>query len=184
MNHHDVLVSEGKESLKRLHANALAKLDLTYTRDDLALLLENARKGLERKSTEEIQESFDLFFELLDFHPVSFGVPEQDLQIFARPKFNGGDVPSFEHLLLFNEKNLSLGLKKAPLSPESDSDLEWVMQYVRGQKTANLEGVDVFKLLADLALDKAQSKGGQNRVTNDKYLRSEGTSFNDKELRT
>ena len=39
MNHHDVLVSKGKESLNRIHANALALLDLTYTRDDLALLL-------------------------------------------------------------------------------------------------------------------------------------------------
>jgi hypothetical protein len=106
------------------------------------------------------------------------------LQKEPKGQNQAGDVPSFEHLLLFNEKNLSLGLKKAPLSPESDSDLEWVMQYVRGKKTANLEGVDVFKFLADLALDKAQSKGAQNRVTNDKYLRSEGTSFNDKELRT
>jgi hypothetical protein len=30
MNPHDVFVSKGKESLKRIHANALALLDLTY----------------------------------------------------------------------------------------------------------------------------------------------------------
>jgi hypothetical protein len=168
MNHHDVLVSEGKESLKRVHANALALLELTYTEDDLELLLEDARHGLERKSTEEMQESIDLFLELLDFQPVSLGVLEQDLRMFARPKLPAGDVPSFDHLLLFNEENLSLGLKKGPFSPESDSDLAWIMRYVRGEETADLKGVDVFKFLADLALDKAQSKGDQNRVTNDK----------------
>jgi hypothetical protein len=168
MNHHDVLVSEGKESLKRLHANALAKLDLTYTRDDLALLLEDARSGLERGYIKEIRESFDLFLELLDFQPVSSGVLEQDLQIFARPKLNGDDVPSFEHLLLFNEENLSLGLKKGPFSPESDSDLAWVMQYIRGDETADLQGMGVFEFLADLALEESQAQRWRNRVTNDK----------------
>jgi hypothetical protein len=168
MNHHDVLVSKGKESLKRVHANALALLDLTYTRDDLALLLEDARSGLERESIEQIQESLELFLELLDFQPVSLGVLEQDLQIFARPRLNAGDVPSFEHLLLFNEENLSLGLKKGPFSPESDSDLAWVMQYVRGREPADLQGMDVFEFLADLALEKSQIQGWRNRVTNDK----------------
>jgi len=161
MNHHDVLVSKGKESLKRLHANALALLDLTYTGDDLALLLEDARKGLERKSIEQIQESIDLFFELLNFQSVSLEVLEQDLQIFARPKLNAGNVPSFDHLILFDEKTLSLGLKKGLFSPESDSDLAWVMRYVRGEETADLKGGDVFKFLADLALAKAQAKKRQ-----------------------
>jgi hypothetical protein len=168
MNHHDVLVSEGKDSLKRVHANALALLDLTYSRDDLALLLEDARSGLERESIEQIQESLELFLELLDFQPVSLGVPEQDLQIFARPKVNAGDAPSFKHLLLFNEENLSLGLKKGPFSLESDSDLAWVMQYVRGREPADLQGMDVFEFLADLALEKSQIQGWRNRVTNDK----------------
>jgi hypothetical protein len=168
MNHHDVLVSKGKESLKRVHANALALLDLTYTRDDLALLLEDARSGLERESIEQIQESLELFLELLDFQPVSLGVLEQDLQIVARPRLNAGDVPSFEHLLLFNEENLSLGLKiglkKGPFSPESDSDLAWVMQYVRGREPADLQGMDVFEFLADLALEKSQTQGWRNRT--------------------
>jgi hypothetical protein len=102
MNDQDVIVSKGKESLKRIHANALALLDLTYTRDDLALLLEDARQGLEQKSIAQIQESFDLFSELLDFQPVFLGVLEQDLRIFAGPKLNGGAVLTFEHLILFN----------------------------------------------------------------------------------
>ena len=86
LNDKDVIISKGKESLKRLHENALALLDFTYTKDDLALLIEDARQGLEQKSITQIQESFDLFFELLDFEPVSLEVLEQDLQIFARPK--------------------------------------------------------------------------------------------------
>jgi hypothetical protein len=170
MNDKDVIISKGKASLKRLHANALALLDLTYTRDDLTLLLEDARQGLDQKSIAQIQESFDLFFELLDFQPVSLGVLEQDLQIFARPKLNGGAVPAFEHLILFDEENLSLGLKKGAFSPQSDLDLAWVIKYARNEEPANLKGIDVFKFLVELALDKAQSQGGRNRGTNDKRL--------------
>jgi hypothetical protein len=158
MNDHDVIASKGKESLKRLHANALALLDLTYTSDDLALLQRDARQGLEQKSIAQIQESLDLFFELLDFQPVSLGVLEPGFQSFARPKLNGGVVATFEHLVLFNEENLSLGLKKGAFSPQSDSDLAWVMQYARGEETADLQGIDVFEFLAELAVVKAQAQ--------------------------
>ncbi|MCJ7595499.1 MAG: hypothetical protein MUO52_12085 [Desulfobacterales bacterium] len=156
MNDQDVMISKGKDSLKRLHANALALLDLTYTRDDLALLLEDARQGLERKSIAQIQEPIELFFNLLDFQQVSLGIPEQDLQVFAGPKRNGGLVPTFEHLVLFNVESLSLGLKKGAFSPQSDSDLAWVLQYARSEETADLHGIDVFEFLAELALEKAQ----------------------------
>jgi hypothetical protein len=170
MNHQDVIASKGKESLERLHANALALLDLTYTRDDLAPLLEDARQGLEQKSIVQIQESFDLFFELLDFQPVSLEVLDRDLQIFARPKLNGGVVPTFEHLILFDEENLSLGLKKGTFSPQNDLDLAWVMQYARSEETADLQGEHVFEFLAELALERAQAHRGPNRGTNDSRL--------------
>jgi hypothetical protein len=158
MNDKDVMISKGKESLKRLHSNALALLDFTYTKGDLALLLEDARHGLDQKSIAQIQESFDLFFELLDFQPLSLGVLEQDLQIFAGPKLNGGAVPAFEHLILFDEETLSLGLKKGAFSPQSDLDLAWVIKYARSEEPADLRGIDVFKFLVELALDKKPHK--------------------------
>jgi len=170
MNDQDVIISKGKESLKRLYANATALLNLNYTRDDLTQLLEDARQGLDQKSIEQIKESFDLFFELLDFQPVFIGVLDKDLQIFVGPKLNGDTVPAFEHLILFDEKTLSLGMKKGAFSPKSDLDLAWVIKYVRGEEPADLTGIDVFKFLVELALDKAQTQRGRNRGTNDKGL--------------
>ena len=158
MNDHDVIASKGKESLKRVHANALALLELTYTQDDLALLRKDACRGLEQKSILQIQESLDLFVNLLDFQPLSLEVLEPRFQSFARPKVNGGAVPAYEHLVLFNEENLSLELKKDAFSPQSDSDLGWVMQYARGEVTADLQGMDVFEFLAELAVLKAQAQ--------------------------
>ena len=117
------------------------------------MLLEDARQGLDHKSMEQIQESFDLFFALLDFQPVSLEVLEQSLNVFARPEINGGALRTFEHLILFDEETLQVGLKKGAFSPQNDLDLAWVMRYARGEERADLEGMDVFKFLAELALD-------------------------------
>jgi len=135
----------------------MALLDLTYNRDDLTLLLENARQGLGQKSTAQIQESLDLFFDLLDFRAVSLGMLEQDLQVFARPNVNGGAVLAFEHIILLDEESLSLGLKKGAFSPKSDSDLAWVIKCARGEEHPDLQGMDVFEFLGELALKKAQA---------------------------
>jgi hypothetical protein len=158
MNDQDVIVSKGKESLKRLYDSAVALLDLTYTRDDLAVLVADGRQGLEEKSLEKIQESFDLFFELLDFQPVSLGLLEHDLQIFARPKTNGGKATLLEDPIFFDEDSFSLGLRKGTFSPQKDLDLAWVMQYAQGEKTADLQGTEVFEFLAEIAMEKVDAQ--------------------------
>jgi hypothetical protein len=102
---------------------------------------------------------------------MSLEVLERDLQVFARPKLNGGDVPTFEHLILFDEKTLSLGLKKGVFSPQDDLDLAWVMRYARGEETADLEGMDVFKFLAELAPggDSCSFRGGSSSRARQMY---------------
>jgi hypothetical protein len=153
LNDQDVIASKGKDSLQRIHTCALALLDLSYNREDLGALVEDARRGLEKKSLEQVQESFDLFFELLNFQPVSLGALEQDLQISARPKTNGSTSTTFEDPIFFDEEKLLVGLKKGSFSPQSDSDLSWVVRYAQGRETADLEGVEVFEFLAELALE-------------------------------
>jgi hypothetical protein len=157
MNDQDVIASRGKESLKRIRDVALAMLDLSCTGDDLALLLKDARRGLEQNSVARIQESLDLFFELLDFQPLSLDVLEPGFRSFARPKRSSGVVPAFEHLILFDEENLALSLKKGTFSPQNDSDLARALQYARGEEPCDLRGMDVFEFLAGLILETAQA---------------------------
>ena len=154
MNDRDVIVSKGKESLKRLHANALALLDLSFTEEDLALLLEDASNGMVRKSIEQIQESLDLFVDLLGFEPLFLDGLEKNVQAFAKPRHENESGPAFEHLIVFDENTLSLGLRKGDFSPNNDLDLAWAMQYVRGEEPADLQGMDVFGFLGELARGK------------------------------
>ena len=155
MNDKDVIVSKGKASLEKLHTDALALLDLNYTGNDMALLLEDARRGMARKSIKQIQECLGFFFELLNFQPLFFGQTDHDLQTFAMAKPDSGNVPTFEHLILFDERTLLLGMKKSAFSPQRDLDLDWFGEYIRGEKAADLQGMDVFEFLAKLALETA-----------------------------
>lgn len=154
MNDKDVIISKGRESLERLYTDALALLDLVYTKDDILLLLEDARNGLEQKSITQIQESLDLFVGLLDFKVVSFGGLTQDLHLYAGIKFNGGTVPTYKPTILFDKKKMYLGMKKEAYKPRSDNDLAWFIKYTMKKEEADLKGIDVFIFLFELALEK------------------------------
>jgi hypothetical protein len=168
MNDQDVIASKGKESLKRIRDVALGMLDLTYTGDDLTLLLKDARRAVEQNSVARIQESLDLFFEMLDFQPLSLDVADTGLRTFARPKSSSGLVPAFEHLILFDEENLGLSLKKGTFSPQNDSDLARVLQYARGEERADLQGMGVFEFLAELALETDFLQGPASHRTTER----------------
>ncbi|RJR29915.1 MAG: hypothetical protein C4576_34615 [Desulfobacteraceae bacterium] len=148
----DIIVSRGKESLKRLHAAAIERLDLAYTRADLDLLAEEARMGFEKGSLAQIRESLDLFFELLGIQPVYFGLLEQGMEIFGRPVTGRGSSLSFEHLVILNEQTLSVELKRGVFSPETFQD--WFARYAQKQARPDLSGMEVFEFLADLALER------------------------------
>ncbi len=154
LNDKDVIISRSRESLERLYADALALLNITYTKDDILLLLEDARSGLEQKSTAQIQESLDLFVALLDYKPVSFGGLTQDLHLYAGIKFNGGTVPTYKPTILFDEKKLYLGMKKDAYRSRSEGDLAWFIKHTMKKEEADLKGEDVFKYLFELVLEK------------------------------
>lgn len=154
MNDQDVVVSRGRKSLERLRAIALARLDLTFTREDVLALVEDARRAIEEGTAESIRESLDLFFELLGFETVYFEVLEPDLQFFGRSRTDGGGTPLYENLIVLNEDALSIGMKKGDFSPKNDSDLAWVTRYAQGQERADLRDLEVFQFLSELALEQ------------------------------
>ncbi len=155
MNDKDIIESKCRESLERLYADALGLLDLSYTKDDISLLLDDARSGLEQKSIIRIQESLDLFIGLLDFKEVSFGGLTKDLHLYAGIKFNGGAVPTYKPTILFDENKMYLGMKKKAYKPRSEDDLAWFVKHTMKKEEADLKGLDVFKFLSELALEKA-----------------------------
>jgi hypothetical protein len=153
MNDQDVMVSKGRESLKRLYENAMLQLDLAFTRGDLEDLAQEGRRGLDQGSAEEVRETLNLFFELLGLEQLYLDVLEPDLRFFGRPADGDASAP-FDHLLIFNAATLSLGLKKSPFDPADELDRAWALRYAEGLEFADVRGADVFHSLAELVLEQ------------------------------
>ena len=152
----DVVVSRGKESVKKIHEIALQLLNLKYNKDDLALIVADANWGIINKSNSHIEDAFDLFFEILGFRSISFGEVQDGLQLFGRPKSDADDANIFEHIIFYEERNVSIGLEKGNFSTSQAADFERVGQYLSGEHQADLKGVDVFEFLSELAMESAQ----------------------------
>ena len=156
LNDKDVIVSKGKESLSRICANALAQLDLSYTKDDLDRLLRDGQISLNKKSLAGVRESLDLFFELLDFQAVHLEVQGPHIRLFAKIKADDKDAPLYEDLVILDERDVEAKLMKGDFYPRSDQSLARFLQCVKGEIAADAKGEAVFEHLVELALQKAK----------------------------
>lgn len=154
----DVVVCKGKESIRRIYGNSLSALDLSYTEKDMTALAADGRRALEHKSLEGIEETLELFSEVLGLQAVNLPILEEDFQALARPKANGGEPSLLEHLILFSETRFWIALRRGTFSPDNEFDLAKIGACARGEEPPDLEGYAVFQFLADLALKNREWK--------------------------
>jgi hypothetical protein len=154
----DVVVCKGKESIRRIYGNAISGLDLSYTEKDMASLAADGRRALEQRSLEGVDETLELFSEVLGLQAVNLPILGEDLQALARPKANGGEPSLLEHLILFAEERLWIALRRGTFSLDNELDLAKIGACARGEEPPDLEGSAVFQFLADLALKNREWK--------------------------
>lgn len=152
LNDEDILVSRGKASIERIRTRAAAQLDLSYTRNDMEELVTEVSAALAARSTEQIQELFEMFFELLPFRTLRLDILPSNLLAFAR--FEGREATAEYHkdLILFDTEKAQVKLLKGRFSPRSDLDLARLLQCIAGERAADLDNISVFSFLAELAL--------------------------------
>lgn len=162
LNDKDVIVSKGRESLNRVKDSALALLDLSCSREDLERLLRDARISLNKQSLSGIQESFDLFFQLLDFQSITAEIQEPHVKLFARAKEATGEAQLYQDVIIFEENNLEVRLLKGDFSLDSDWDLARLLKLVSGESPADAEGEGVFEYLIQLVFRRQSELGNPN----------------------
>lgn len=154
----DVVMCKGKESIRRIYGDVLSGLDLSYTEKDMAALAADGCRALEQRSLEGVEETLELFSEVLGLQAVNLPVLEEDLQALARPKTNGGEPSLLEHLILFAEARYWIALRRGTFSPDNEFDLAKIAACAKGEELPDLEGPAVFQFLADLALKNREWK--------------------------
>lgn len=144
----DVRVSKRTDSVRTLKKTLVDGLDLTYTENDIDGIAYDGAAALESNETEKVLESLTLFSEILSF-------PEPP-KIFrsAHHVIRGkvGKVPSDAVRLGpgFIYDQMHNTLKFIHL----EDDLEHYLQILKGDAPPDAEGVEVFKRLKALVMDR------------------------------
>lgn len=148
----DVVVSKGRESLQRVSAVALDRLDFSYTGEDLERMLRDAQRSLQRSSAADILESLALFSELLGFETVVTALEEPSIQLFGKLKMADEKAPLYEDLVIYDQHKQDVLLLKGDFSSRGDWDLARLLRCVHGEVPPDAEGEGVFAYLVKLAL--------------------------------
>jgi hypothetical protein len=159
LNDKDVVVSKAGDSLRRIYAQAFARLDFSYSDEEIKSLLEEGKQGLRRNSLDRVEEPLEVFLELLGYQEVDLGVLEGTIRAYAILKSSHTASPTYRDLLLIDWTVPSVRLIKGEFSIGRDADLERLLTSLR-ENRVDAEDEEVFDYLGGLAMrvDPARRK--------------------------
>lgn len=150
----DVVVSRRNASLTVLHQEALSKLDLTFTKADLEELVLDGRLSLEKSYSEGVTDILSLFAELLKYTPAPANLQFKHYTVIGNLQQDLTGKPLFGPMILYQRLHNTLKLIENPINPHDATALEKLKPVILGKTSADLEGPEVFKKLADAVCEK------------------------------
>ena len=145
----DVRTSKRTDSVHALKRMLIRGIDLTYTEKDIDGIVYDGAASLEENDRDGVLECLALFSELLGF-------PKHTPKIFqpthceARGEVGKGSAGAVRLGPGYIYDKMQNTLKFIRL----EDDLEHYLQIVRGEVSADAEGVEVFKRLKQLVMDR------------------------------
>jgi hypothetical protein len=144
LNDKDVVVSKGRESLRRIYGLAYSGLDLNYTDYEMDLLASEGGRALERRDQERVAEVLEVFAAVLHYQAIDLpGQPT--VRGYARPRGKDEAVLLYEDLIRFERTRLRLTMVKGLFST-SEEELSKMLR-----REPDTEGEDVLDHLAGMA---------------------------------
>lgn len=84
LNDHDVIVTQGQDTIRTIRKQCLKDLDLSYTADDIEAIYNDGIDALEQKKARQLIEVLDMFAELLQLAPPPKAARISDLTVYGR----------------------------------------------------------------------------------------------------
>ncbi|MCU0585549.1 MAG: hypothetical protein MUC46_05700 [Desulfobacterales bacterium] len=155
----DVKTSRKADSLLEVQAACIARLDLSFSAEDINGIRRDGIASLESRYAEGVEESLALFAELLGFRepPPPFRVPHCFVTgaLFAR---DTGE-PVFGPAVVFNRMHHALRFTEERFGAQEKEALPRFHRIASGQEQTAAEGAAVFARLQELVLS---SRAGGN----------------------
>ncbi len=147
LNDKDVVVSKKETSVQKIEKEAISFLDLSFTKQDIEEIESAGRSALEKGDTGGIQQSIDLFSEILGYQvaPGWFRLGGYTVRVGVATGQNHSVV--FGPILIYNLQDNTIFLVNDRMESHEKEKVELIKQVALGQEKADMEGAGVFEFL-------------------------------------
>ncbi len=150
LNDSDVLLSKKGDSVQTVREEILAGLDLAFAPADIEAIYNDGRASIESKYAEGIEETLQIFAELLGWSAPPTVLRQDHSMIIGRPSNPPGTA--FGPTVVFNRMHLTLKLIRAAVVLKDEEALTDYRQVVSGASPADATGHDALAFLRDQVL--------------------------------
>jgi hypothetical protein len=154
LNDSDILLHKGRESVTYVKDRALELLDLRYDRKDMEEMADDGIRALAGSDSAGVDETLELFVEVLGYEPLPAEVTANDFIMFGAPHEKGEAQKRFGPLIMYNDKTNVLRLinQQVPMDDPMAKDL--ILGVAMGDMKPEAEGYEVFHFLKEEALKR------------------------------
>lgn len=154
LNDSDVVVSRKDESVRRIQAESLAGLDLSYTDADIADITRDGIASLHSTYAEGVKESLALLAEILGYRPPSKAFSVRHYEIYgALVKKDSGEIV-YGPAALYSLMNNELLLIDQAIGSFDKEKMAYYQKVGAGEQPAPFKGEDAFYYLKEAVINQ------------------------------
>ncbi|MBL0714504.1 MAG: hypothetical protein JJV98_12470 [Desulfosarcina sp.] len=150
----DVMVSKRTDSVRIVKKMLIDGLDLNYTNADIAGIADDGAVSLESKDVDGVMQCLTLFSEMLGFQKAPKLFQSSHCEIRGNLEKGSGVEIQFGPVFMYDLKHDSLKFIRSTFDSRIKDDLDRYLQILSGEVPADAEGLDVFRGLKQLLMDR------------------------------
>jgi hypothetical protein len=164
LNDKDVVVSKKETSVQEIEKEAISFLDLSFSQQDIEEIESAGRSALEKGDAEGIQQSIDLFSEMLGYQdaPGWFRLGGYTVRVGVTKNQNHSIV--FGPVLIYNFQENTVSFVNDRVESHEKEKIELIRQVALGKEKADMEGARVFEFLRKEVISQHLSQPVQESV--------------------
>ena len=152
LNDKDVVVSKKADSVKTVRTECLARLNLSFSAADIDGIAADGAESLKNGYSEGVQESLNLFAELLGFEPAPHAFMSDHHQIMGKMTRKDRGETVFGPIICYSLIHNRLFALPYPIAAFDRAALERYQEMMAGAEKPPLVGNEVFQFLKDAVM--------------------------------
>jgi hypothetical protein len=153
----DVIASKREQSVRHLQGEAVGRLDLHFTAEDIRAIGRDGADALAAGNGEAVVEALTLLNEILGWSAPPLPLRLARHHVLARTRSATDGTWRCDLLVLYSLERNILGMLDDSFGPADKAQLERLQRIAGGQEAAPVEGGEIFQRLVEQVLASGRS---------------------------